>query len=136
MTAAASDRAGTRQVGANFPASPEAVSAPRMIPKAITDVTSLKTLAWRSAVRDCQYGQAATFAPVAATIFEPHSANADVTPHGRPASASVAMLTAASPTARPASGHGPRSHEPRPYVARIRLDPAAFPLDPARRSTI
>src|SRR5262245_1775285 len=111
MIAAASDRAGTFHEGANLPARPDAVSAPSTIPKSMTEVTSLKTLACSSPARACQYGHDATSAPVAATIFDPHNANAEVTPHGRPASASVATLTAARPSAPAANGHGPRNHE-------------------------
>src|SRR5438067_8759012 len=114
MTAAASDFAGTRHAGAKRPARPAAASAPRMIPKSITEVTSLNTLAWSSAVRAGvdQYGHAVTFTPAASRSFDPHNANAPVTPHGRPARASVAMLTAASPSAPAASGQGPCSTWP------------------------
>src|SRR5918995_3396494 len=107
-TAAPSDLSGTRQVGANRPASPAAASAPSTIPKFITDVTSSKTLACSSAARAgvCQYGQLDTSTPVAATSFEPHKAKADVTPHGRPAITSVATLIAASPTAPATTAHG------------------------------
>src|SRR3990172_950024 len=83
-----------------------------MIPISITDVTSLSTLA-RSAEAfpaGCQYGHAATSTPTAASIFDPHNANADVTPHGRPAKTSVAIFTTARPSAPATSGHGPRSH--------------------------
>src|SRR5688572_22047623 len=109
-TAAASDLSGTRHVGAKRPASPAAASAPSTIPKFITDVTSSKTLACSSAVRAgvCQYGQLDTSTPVAATSFDPQSANADVTPHGLPAITSVATLIAASPSAPATSGQGPR----------------------------
>src|SRR5688500_7188048 len=48
--------------------------------------------------------------PSAANHFAPHSANADVTPHGRPPIVNVAMLTMARPTAPATSGHGPLSH--------------------------
>src|SRR5687768_8865506 len=48
--------------------------------------------------------------PRAANHFAPHSANADVTPHGRPPIVSVAMLTIARPIAPATSGHGPASH--------------------------
>src|SRR5438309_11326978 len=109
MTEAASDFAGTRHDGAKRPARPAAVSAPRMMPKSMTDVTSLNTLALSSALRVDQYGHEPTSTPRAASIFDPQSANADVMPQGRPASASVATLTAASPSAPAASGQGPRT---------------------------
>ena len=82
-----------------------------MIPKSITDVTSINTLDL-SAVAcagACQYDHDATSMPSAANHFAPHSAKADVTPHGRPPIVSVAMLTTASPMAPATSGHGPVS---------------------------
>src|SRR5688572_7109535 len=111
MMAAASDRIGTLHAGRNLPASSEASSAPRMIPTFMTDVTSARTLASRAAfcAGAVQYGHDATGMPIACAIFAPQRANADVTPHGRPARSSVAMLTTASPTAPAANGHGPRS---------------------------
>src|SRR5207247_7885815 len=114
-TAAASDLAGTRQTGAKRPARPAAANAPRMIPKSMTEVTSVRTLACSSAARgsDDQYGHAETSTPANASGFDPDSANADVTPHGRPASASVATFTSARPIAPAASGHGPRRYASR-----------------------
>ena len=44
ITAAMSERAGSFQPGLNFPASPAASSAPRMMPKSMTEVISAKTL--------------------------------------------------------------------------------------------
>src|SRR5690242_16310549 len=82
-----------------------------MIPKSMTDVMSLNTLACSSAVRAgvAQYGHEVIWTPAASSAFDPQSAKAPVTPHGRPASASVAMLTAASPSAPATRGQGPRS---------------------------
>src|SRR5207248_7861565 len=82
-----------------------------MMPKSVTDVMSRKTLAWSSAARAGvdQYGHEATGTPAAARAFDPQSAKAPVIPHGRPASASVATLTAARPSAPAASGQGPRT---------------------------
>jgi hypothetical protein len=40
MIAATSERLGMRQLGANLPARPAAMSAPSMIAKSITDVAS------------------------------------------------------------------------------------------------
>ena len=54
-----------------------------------------------------QYGHDATCTPAADAAFAPHSANAPVTPHGRPERISVAMLTTARPIAPATSGHGP-----------------------------
>src|SRR5438552_6032947 len=103
-----------------------------MIPKSITEVTSLNTLAWSSAVRAGvdQYGHVVTFSPAASRSFDPHNANAPVTPHGRPARASVAMLTAASPSAPAASGQGPWRSWGLPPIG-----PRSDPGGPARRST-
>src|SRR4051812_34770942 len=110
--AATSDFGATRHVGANRPARPAAMSAPSMMPISITEVTSVRTLARNAAafVAGCQYGHEDACTPTAATIFDPHNANADVTPHGRPESVSVAIFTAARPSAPAANGHGPRSH--------------------------
>src|SRR5262245_34283655 len=82
-----------------------------MMPKFITDVTSLRTLAFNAAAcaGTVQYGHVLTDSPKAPATFAPHSANADVTPHGRPPMTSVAMLTMARPMAPTTSGHGPRS---------------------------
>src|SRR4029079_19211963 len=97
-TAAASDRLDAFHTGANRPARIAAKSAPRMIPKSITDVTSFNTLDCSAAA--CagvvQYDHDATLTPSAWNHFAPHSANADVTPHGRPPIVNVAMLTSAS----------------------------------------
>src|SRR5687768_5132798 len=46
---------------------------------------------------------------MAARIFAPHRASADVIPHGRPESARARKFTIARPTAPQTSGHGPRS---------------------------
>ena len=56
MTAATSERGGTLQPGWNFPASPEASSAPSMMPKSITEVMSANTLSLSDLARsaDCQ----------------------------------------------------------------------------------
>src|SRR5437762_1980916 len=109
MIAAASDRAGTRHVGANRPADAAAASAPSTIPTSITDVTSTMTGAFNEAAcaGAAQYGHDATCTPAADAAFAPHSANAPVTPHGRPDTIKVAMLTSARPIAPATSGHGP-----------------------------
>src|ERR1700737_510965 len=110
MTAAASERSGTRQPGANWPASAEAASAPIMIPTSMIDVTSYESGAASALACCCQYGQLATSMPSAVAPFAPQSANADVMPHGRPASAKVAKLRTASAMAPTNIGHGPTSH--------------------------
>src|SRR5579885_803190 len=99
--AASSERSGMRQIGAKRSASPAANSAPSTMPKSITEVTSVNRLPLNCAARagDDQYGHAATSTPTAASAFEPHSANAEVMPHGRPASASVATLSSANASA-------------------------------------
>src|SRR4051794_20791899 len=109
MIAAASERTGTRQVGAKRPAAAAAAHAPRMIPASITETTSATTrpLSDAACAGAAQYGHDATATPAADAIFAPHKANAPVTPHGRPESSSVAMLTTARPTAPATSGHGP-----------------------------
>src|SRR6187200_686625 len=95
--------------GAKRPARIAASNAPRMMPKSITEVTSISTLDLSAAAcaGAAQYGHDAMSMPSAANHFAPHSAKADVTPHGRPPIVSVAMLTTARPIAPAASGHGP-----------------------------
>ena len=98
-----------------------------MMPKFITDVTSSSTLLSSAAfcAGAVQYGQVCTGTPRAAAALAPHRANADVTPHGRPAITSVAMFTAARPIAPATSGHGPRSH--RGSLVRRRQEPPVPP---------
>src|SRR6185503_16026770 len=132
-TAAAADRAETRHAGAKRPARPAAAIAPSTRPMSITDVTSSAIGAW-SAARCAgvdQYGHASTFTFSVASALAPHNANADVTPHGRPAIRSVAMLTAARPIAPAASGHGPRSQR----APSSRGSGAAAAIGARRRST-
>ena len=98
----------------------------------ITDVTSSAIGAW-SAARCAgvdQYGHVSTLTFNAASALAPHNANAEVTPHGRPAISSVAMFTAARPmaggqrpldraaSARPRSAAPPRGQAPRPGARR------------------
>ena len=67
-------------------------SAPRMIPTSITLVMSAHTGAARALALpgSCQNVQLATSIPNPLATLAPHSANADVMPHGRPANARVA----------------------------------------------
>src|SRR5437660_650878 len=62
MIAAATERMGTRHVGANRPADAAAASAPSTIPTSITDVTSTMTGAFNEAAcaGAAQYGHDAT----------------------------------------------------------------------------
>src|SRR5262245_33077344 len=114
MIAAASDFAGTRKFLLSRPAKPAARNAPIMMPKFITDVTSVNTLAFNEAAlaASVQYGQAATFTPKRPRTLAPHRANAPVIPHGRPDMASARKFTRAKPTAPHSMGHGPRRIEP------------------------
>src|ERR1700712_2761736 len=82
------------------------------MPMSITDVTSREMGAASAAAFAllAQYGQLATSNPIADAAFAPHNANADVMPHGRPESASVAKLSNASAIAPATSGHGPCNH--------------------------
>src|SRR5688500_6912378 len=96
ITAAASDLAGTFHTGATGPARMAAISARRMMTKATTEVTAIG-MPDRSAVACAgadQKAHDATSMPSAANRLAPHSANAEVAPHGRPPIVSVAMFTA------------------------------------------
>src|SRR5918993_4144241 len=121
ITAAANDGPEIFQTGANRPARMAASNAPRMMPKSITEVTSINTLDFSAAAcaGAVQYDHDATSTPIASNHFAPHSANADVTPHGRPPMVSVAMLTMARPTAPATSGHGPVSHRGAPARSEV-----------------
>ena len=90
MTAASSERAGIFHTGANLPAMDAAAREPRMIPMSMTVVTSCAIGAFSTLACFAQYGHEATSMPSAMNALAPHNANADVTPHGRPANASVA----------------------------------------------
>src|SRR5262247_1749070 len=99
MTAVAADPAEIRHLGANLPARPAAAIAPSTRPISMTEVTSAATGACSAArcAGVAQYGHASIFTFSAASAFAPHSANADVTPHGRPATSNVVILTSARP---------------------------------------
>ena len=67
------------------------------MPKFITEVVSINTLPDNDACRsgDDQYVHEEGSNPITAAAFEPHKANPEVIPHGRPASASVAKFARA-----------------------------------------
>ena len=106
------------------------------MPPSITEVTSPKTLPRSAAVwpGDDQYGHVSTGTPTARSALAPHSANAEVTPQGRPAMSSVAEVHGSRPTAPATSGHGPRSQRARRGAgSRHHQLAEAAPLDDDRR---
>jgi hypothetical protein len=71
ISSATSERIGTVQLGENFPASPAAINAPRMMPKSMTEVTSAKMFCCSDCARAgaCQYPHEATSTPVTAKFL-------------------------------------------------------------------
>src|SRR5690606_6381660 len=110
ITAATNERFGILKFGANLPARLAANNAPSMMPKFIIDVISNqsdsdKALALAGC---CQYAQEATSIPTKLADFAAQTARAEVTPHGRPASAKVAKLSRVKMIPPQINGHGPR----------------------------
>src|SRR5699024_10516416 len=95
-------------VNLNSPPAADAKNAPSMTPKLRTVVESANIEEFKAvAASPCQYPQLATSNPIKSATLEPHSANAEVIPHGSPRVIRVKAFNTARATAAAINGHEP-----------------------------